>query len=137
MGIGQFIPIEFDASLGDEAAGFRVTGDGFGFLDKFGDGEGGGGGAEAFHLGGGEVFLRELGFEIVSGGSGGFVPVEATDGGCSEFFFSLHGMGWGLFGQAEEGAEKIAPKGTSFIRNRHDFTEDFGRWLSDADVILE
>ena len=106
-------------------------------MNEFGYGEGGGGGAEAFHLGGGEVFLRELGLEIVSGGSGGFVPVEATDGGSSEFFFSLHGMGWGLFGQAEEGAEKIAPKGTSFIRNRHDFTEDFGRWLSDADVILE
>ena len=87
MGISQFGAIEFDAPLGDEAAGFRIAGDSFCFLNEFGDGEGGGGGAEGFHFSRGEIFFRKLRFEIGSSGGGSGISVEAADGSGGELLF--------------------------------------------------
>ena len=67
MWIVEFGAVEFDSALGDESAGFRVTGESFGFLNQFGDGKGGGGGAKGVHLGRGEIFFRKFGFEVGSG----------------------------------------------------------------------
>ena len=87
MGISQFGAIEFDASLGDEAAGFGIAGDSFRFLIKFGDGVGGGGGAEGFHFSRGEIFFRKLRFEVGSGGGGSGFSVKAADGSGGELLF--------------------------------------------------
>ena len=92
LGIGQFSAIEFDAPLSDEAAGFGIAGDNFRFLDEFGDGEGGGGGAEGFHFSRGEIFFGELGFEVGSSGGGSGFSVEPADGSGGELFFGFHGV---------------------------------------------
>ena len=87
LGISQFGAIEFDAPLGDESAGFGIAGDDFRFLDEFGNGEVGAGGAEGFHFSRGEIFFGELGFEVGAGGSGGDFSVEATNGSSGELLF--------------------------------------------------
>ncbi len=98
LGISQFGAIEFDAPLGDEAAGFGIAGDDFRFLDEFGNGKGGGGGAEGFHFSRGEIFFRKLRFEVGAGGGGGAFSVEATDGSGGELLFCLHWVGGRFLG---------------------------------------
>ena len=98
MGISQLGAIEFDAPLGDEAAGFGIAGDDFRFLDEFGDGEGGGGGAKGFHFSRGEIFFGELRFEIGSSGGGGDFSVEAAHGSGGELLFCLHWVGGRFLG---------------------------------------
>ena len=98
MGISQFGAIEFDAPLGDEATGFGITGDSFRFLDEFGDGKGGGGGAEGFHFSRGEIFFGELGFEVGAGGGGRSLSMKFSDGGGGELLFCLHGVGGRFLG---------------------------------------
>jgi len=90
LGIGQFGAVQLDPSLGDESARFRIAGNGFGFLDKFSDGEGGGGGAKRFHLGRSQIFFGEFGFEVGSGGGGCALPVEATNSGGGQLLLGFH-----------------------------------------------
>ena len=84
MGISQLGAIEFDAPLDDESAGFGIAGDDFRFLDEFGDGEGGDGGAEGFHFSRREIFFGELGFEVGAGGGGSGFSVKPADGSGGE-----------------------------------------------------
>ena len=137
LGISQFGAIQFDAPLGDEAAGFRIAGDSFRFLDEFGEGEGGGGWAKGLDFSRREIFFGELGFEVGAGGGGGSFSMKFSDNGGGELFFGFHGVGRRLIGEREEGAKKIAPRGAGFVGNRHHFAENFLGRFGNADVVAE